>query len=226
MLVSLLFVTHAQQLQKFIVWQPETADPSLPFHDRREDIRQVEPQCYAQPDMLFKAWRLDEMNRQPKTNTVSAEAVFISDRERLIEIACRVVESRAIAEEIVQESWLRWHKQNYKPAEARPIFRRIVANLAIDWYRGRRTENGVVSDIYAMRSYAPSTETAVIARDELTIIVKTLLSMSKRHVKAFRMRTVDGKKYKEIAEELDVSVGFAFRLIEQVMVEIYLALDP
>lgn len=156
----------------------------------------------------------------------TAENIFLNDRERLIKLACMFVDSRAVAEEIVQESWIRWHGQDYRPAEARPIFRRIVTNLATDWYRGKRTEQGVLSDIYAMRSYVPSAEATVIARNELSIIIKTLLGMPNRHVKAFRMRTLEGKKYKEIAEELGVSVGFAFRLIEQVMVEIYLALDP
>ncbi|MEM6483298.1 MAG: sigma-70 family RNA polymerase sigma factor [Pseudomonadota bacterium] len=161
---------------------------------------------------------------QPEPDTV--ETLFIADRERLIQIACRIVESRAIAEEIVQESWIRWHGRNYRPDQAGPIFRRIVANLATDWYRATRSERSVMSDIYAMRGNVPSTESAVIARNELAIIVKTISNMSDSHIKAFRKRTLHGKKYKEIAEDLGVSVGYAFRLIEQVMVEIYLALDP
>lgn len=165
------------------------------------------------------------MNTTDKAPPTCAATVFVNEREVLIELACRIVESRAVAEEIVQESWLRWQGRDYKSSHARPIFRRIVSNLATDWYRSRRAERGLLSDVYAIQSHHPSTEAAVIARNELAIVVKTFLKMSDKHIKAFRMRTLEGSTYAEIAAALGVSVGYAFRLIEQVMVEIYLALD-
>ncbi|MEL6466452.1 MAG: RNA polymerase sigma factor [Pseudomonadota bacterium] len=149
----------------------------------------------------------------------------MNDRERLIDVALRIVESRAVAEEIVQESWIRWHGKDYTPTEAGPIFRRIVSNLARDWRRSRTVEHAALTDICAMHTNAPSTEAAVIARSELRIIVQTLLSMSEKHVRAFRMRTLEGRTYKEVATALDLSISHSHKLIEQVMVEIYFALD-
>ncbi|WP_165390275.1 RNA polymerase sigma factor [Thalassococcus sp. S3] len=154
-----------------------------------------------------------------------AEQTFVSDRERLIDLALRIVDSRAVAEEIVQESWIRWHGKEYAQAEAGPIFRRIVSNLAKDWRRSRTAEQVALSEIYERRNATPSTETAVIARNELSIIVRTLLSMSDRHVRAFRMRMIEGRTYKEIGQALGLSVSHSHKLIEQVMVEIYFALD-
>ena len=155
-----------------------------------------------------------------------AEAVFVSDRELLIKLACRIVESRAVAEEIVQESWLRWYGKDYNALQARPIFRRIVSNLAKDWRRSRTTETQVLSEIEAISSYAPSAERDVIARSELALVIRTLESMSNNHIRAFRMRALDGKTYKEIGRNLGVSVSQAHRLIEQVFVELVLALEP
>ena len=165
------------------------------------------------------------MHNGSRTVSGTAEGVFVSDRERLIELACRIVESRAVAEEIVQESWLRWHARNYGQAEARPIFRRIVSNLAKDWRRSRRAEFGALSEIYAMYSNTQSAEAAVVARSELALVVRTLEKMPRRHVRAFRMRTLDGRTYKQIADRLGLSVSHTHKLIEQVMVEIGLALE-
>lgn len=150
---------------------------------------------------------------------------FVDEREQLIALACCIVESRSVAEELVQESWVRWQSKNYHPDDAIPVFRRIVANLAKDWYRRQRTEKAFVSGINLFSGPVQDAECVVIARSELTVIVKTLLSMSDKHIKAFRKRTVHGMTYTEIARDLGVSVGYAYRLIEQVMVEIYLALD-
>ncbi|MEM8555195.1 MAG: RNA polymerase sigma factor [Pseudomonadota bacterium] len=154
-----------------------------------------------------------------------AEGVFVSDRELLIQLATRIVESRAVAEELVQESWLRWHGKDYREADARPIFRRIVSNLAKDWRRSRTVEANALVDVQALYDTAPSTEAAVIARDELAIVLRTLQKMSRRQIRAFRMRTIDGKTYREIGERLGLSLSHARNLVEQVIFEVTLALD-
>ena len=154
-----------------------------------------------------------------------ALTTYMDDRERLIALACRVVESRAVAEEIVQESWLRWHGRRYSSEKARPIFRSIVFNLAKDWRRSRRAEFGALSELYVMYSNTQSAEAAVTARSELALVVRTLEKMPRRHVRAFRMRTLDGRTYKQIADRLGLSVSHTHKLIEQVMVEIGLALE-
>ena len=64
-----------------------------------------------------------------------ALTTFLRHREKLIAKACRIVESRAIAEEFVQDSWLRWHERQYPPQKSQQILRRIVRNLALDWLR-------------------------------------------------------------------------------------------
>lgn len=72
---------------------------------------------------------------------------FVDDRDRLIAIACRIVDSRAVAEELVQESWLRWDARDYPADKAAPIFRSIVANLARDWRRRQRTESTITGTL-------------------------------------------------------------------------------
>lgn len=150
---------------------------------------------------------------------------FMDDRERLIALASRIVESRAVAEEIVQESWLRWQGRRYEPSDAKPIFRRIVSNLAKDWRRSRTVEFSVLSEVQQLYSSAPCTETAVIARAELLVVIHTLRRLPKRHVHAFRMRTIENKTYREISQQLDLSISHARNLVEHVIIEVILALD-
>ncbi|MEM8554848.1 MAG: sigma-70 family RNA polymerase sigma factor [Pseudomonadota bacterium] len=150
---------------------------------------------------------------------------FERDRRVLLAIACRIVEDQSVAEEIVQESWLRWHGRDYKQSDARPIFRQIVANLARDWRRSRTAEFGALSELYQRRSFTPSTEAVVIARSELAAVVRTLRRLPKRNVRAFRMRVIDGMTYQQIGDRLGVSVSHTHGLVEQVMVEIGLALE-
>ncbi|MEM8686457.1 MAG: sigma-70 family RNA polymerase sigma factor [Pseudomonadota bacterium] len=154
-----------------------------------------------------------------------ALTIFIDDRQQLIRLALRIVESRAIAEEIVQESWIRWHRHDYEPARAKPIFRKIVANLARDWRRNKTTELIVLNELYELRSHAPSAEAAVMARSELILILKVLRSMPKRNVRAFRMRALEGKTYKQISGRLKLSISHSHALVESVLVELTLALE-
>lgn len=149
----------------------------------------------------------------------------MSDRARLIALACKTVDSHAIAEEIVQESWLRWQGRGYSPTEARPLLFRIVANLAKDWRRSRTIEITVLSELHKSQSHAPSSETAVIARNELALVLRALRRLPARDFRAFRMRMLEGRPYKEIAARLGLSVSHTHSVVERVMVEIGLALD-
>lgn len=156
---------------------------------------------------------------------IKAEDVFLSDRERLIQLAFRIVQSRAIAEEIVQESWIRWHGRGYAEVKAQAIFRKIVSNLATDWYRSNQSETNALLDVRSMSATSPTSEQIIIVRNELRLIVKTLLKMSDKHVMAFRLRTIEGLTFRQVADRLGMSLGQTHKLIEQVIVELYLVYD-
>ncbi|MEM8823943.1 MAG: sigma-70 family RNA polymerase sigma factor [Pseudomonadota bacterium] len=150
---------------------------------------------------------------------------FLKDRESLIAMACRVVESRAIAEELVQDTWLRWDKRSYPADKARPIFRRIVANLAIDWTRSRKTERQVLSELLLADSPSVCSERVVIARQDLRRVIDALDQLPRRSVKAFRMRFIDGLTSAEIGRRLGISLSRAHALTEEALVQIALSQD-
>lgn len=151
--------------------------------------------------------------------------VFIQEREKLIALACSVVDNQSVAEELVQESWVRWQGRGYPVGDARAIFRRIVRNLALDFYRRSRTETKAMAQHLLPLDMVPDSERACIARQELACVVKALQRLPKRTVLAFRMRVIDGLSSTEIGQELCLSRSRAHELVRDALVEIMIALD-
>lgn len=149
---------------------------------------------------------------------------YVDERDSLIALAARIVESHAIAEEIVQESWLRWHRHSYSAVDAAPLFKSIVKNLAYDWRRARHREIRSMPDLAVLRGDVPSSERAVIAKDELNRVVEALRRLPPRTVRAFRLRFVDGLTYEQVGKRIGLSLSRSRTLIENAMVEISIAL--
>ncbi len=149
---------------------------------------------------------------------------YVDERHALIALAVRIVDSHAVAEELVQESWLRWSKHDYSADDAAPVFKSIVRNLALDWRRARHREFSSLPDLAALRGEVPCSERAVIAKDELRRVVEALHRLPPRTLRAFRLRFVDGLTYAQIGKRIDLSLSRARTLVENAMVEISIAL--
>lgn len=127
---------------------------------------------------------------------------YLADRERLISLAVRIVHSRAVAEELVQESWLRWDRRSYPADKATPIFRRIVRNLAFDWLRRDNMEKSILDSIDLVYDDPRDAERVVIARQDIIRLIRALEELDPRVVKAFRMHRFEHKTMAEIAADL------------------------
>lgn len=156
--------------------------------------------------------------------TDKAIATFLQDRERLIAIACGIVKNRAVAEELVQESWLRWQEHNYPAHKARSIFGRIVANLARDSYRRRQTETRLIKEIVWEGGFEADSERLCIVRQDLCAVVQALLELPERTVTIFRMHCADGLNCAEIGRRLGLSRSRTHGLLEDAMVHVMLRL--
>lgn len=151
-------------------------------------------------------------------------ASYLRDQELLISVACRIVHERAVAEELVQESWLRWVQKEYDVKQARPIFRRIVSNLALDWLRRRRNETVLLQLNAPSELDFRDAERVVLARDELRRMVRALNKLPPRTVTAFRLSRVEGLTYREIADRLDTVPsrvhGYVVKALATIAVEL------
>ena len=150
---------------------------------------------------------------------------FIAEQDRLIAVAVRIVDNRSVAEELVQESWLRWASKSYQPGQIRPLLLQIIRNLSIDWLRHQQTERNGLAELSTWGEEVPDTERVVIARQQLRCVVRTLRKLPKRTLTAFRLRRLDGLTYKEIAHRLNTSEASAYRLVADALVQVIISMD-
>ena len=102
-------------------------------------------------------------------------AIFIGNRRALVDYATGLVGSRTLAEDLVQEAWLRFDEAASKQFVREPLgyLYRIVRNLAVDRQRRASRESRIFADI-AIEDAAivspdrPATpETEALFRDEI-----------------------------------------------------------
>lgn len=150
---------------------------------------------------------------------------YISERRALISLAQSVVGSTHIAEELVQDSWLRWTSKSYAKEHARPTLMRIVKNLAIDWHRRRRVEFEAIEAQRLMQEDAPDSERMLIGKQRLELVIAALQTLPPRTLMAFRFSRIDNLTLREIGTRLGVSESRACQLVADAMVCIVAALE-
>ena len=144
---------------------------------------------------------------RPDTTTL-----FVEHRRSLIDYATRIVGSRAHAEDVVQEAWLRFDEVSRQRLLDEPLsyLYRIVRNLALD---GRRSQAGVDLQAKSVAEDRPSPEAEAVSRGELRPVQAALLELPERTRIALEMHRFGGATLSDIADFLDISVGLAHALV-------------
>lgn len=146
--------------------------------------------------------------------------LFLSQRAELVRYAQRITGDLLAAEDVVQESWLRFSAAHDRQAidEPRGLLFRIVRNLALD---GRRRQ-GLETRIFAADSGdvaeriaadEPSVQTRAEAADDLERVRVAIARMPERTRRAFVLHRIEGLKLVEIAERLGISKSLAHQLV-------------
>ncbi|MDQ5834172.1 MAG: sigma-70 family RNA polymerase sigma factor, partial [Actinomycetota bacterium] len=128
----------------------------------------------------------------------------------------RMVRDKARAEDLAQDvffSALRHLRATDAEIEFKPWIYEIARNAAIDhWRRASRTEEVSVDEDDRLRPAdrirlvgAPAPESALINKERLIHLQGAFDELGDVQARALVMRELDGKSYREIAEELDVS---------------------
>lgn len=159
--------------------------------------------------------------------------LYLAHRGALIDYAQPIVGCRSRAEDVVQEAYLRFAQVNQGWADqgradravAEPIrhpagyLYRIVRNLALDWARHRILEGEAPApeQLDHLPAAAPTPEQAVVDRDQMRRLMAALDELPARTRQAFEMHRLEGLTFSEIARHLNVSVGFAHRLVKQAL---------
>jgi RNA polymerase sigma-70 factor (ECF subfamily) len=144
-------------------------------------------------------------------------AMFEHVRPRLFGIACRVLGGRAEAEDLVQDTWIRWHRANRRDVRNSNAFlTTATTRLAINAAHSARARYEAPSGASLPEPIDPAADpTLAVERDEeLELAVRTLLeklSPSERAVLV--LRDAFDYPYRQISDVLELSEANARQLL-------------
>lgn len=145
-------------------------------------------------------------------------SVYLTHRVELIDYATAIVGDRSRGEDVVQEAFLRLRSAAADRSIDEPVgyLRRIIRNLAIDWTRRLSKESRRAADITEFVSIPddrPSQEQVLVSREELRLVMGAMADLPERTRIAMEMHRFEGRKLKEIAAHLGISVSLAHSLV-------------
>jgi RNA polymerase sigma-70 factor (ECF subfamily) len=147
----------------------------------------------------------------PAPSNSNDDTTFAALRPRLFSIAYRMLGTRADAEDVVQDAWLRWHASRQADvASSEAWLVTVTTRLAIDRLRTRKAERETYigwwlpEPIVELDERTPETA-AELASDVSVAFLWVLERLSPDERAAFLMRQVFDQDYHEIAAMLGKS---------------------
>jgi RNA polymerase sigma-70 factor (ECF subfamily) len=148
-------------------------------------------------------------------------SLFIEHRGSLIDYATGIMGSRAQAEDVVQEAWVRFQAASRERFFSEPLgyLYRIVRNLALDGRRRSNLESRLLgtpgSEAASLVSAGeePTPEVVAVHREELRLLTAALAELPRRTRIAVEMHRLGGCTLREIAEFLGISQPLAHKLV-------------
>jgi RNA polymerase sigma factor (sigma-70 family) len=142
----------------------------------------------------------------------SLMAVYLRQWSQLRTLLKRNVGSHELADDAMQETWLRLARMEAQPAgvqDRQAYILRLALNVAIDLIRReRRHTSRCVSDEALLQTIAdacPSPEVFTVDRDQLRQLAAALTKLPAKPCAALLMSRCDGLTHAEIARKLNVS---------------------
>ena len=148
-------------------------------------------------------------------------ALFIEHRGALVEYAAGIVGSKAHAEDLVQEAWLRFDEVAKKRLLSEPCAISTASSGTWRWmgaaaWRASRlpcTRDGVDAAAAVSLDQPSTPEAVALYRNQLSLLMEALAELPERNRIAFEMHRFAGCTLREIAEVLDISISHAQVLV-------------
>jgi RNA polymerase sigma-70 factor (ECF subfamily) len=131
--------------------------------------------------------------------------LFEAEESGLLRFARGLVGRQSVAEELVQETFLRLHQVWGEVENPRAWLYRSLRNLALNHLRDRKPETEVSDETHAAEASLPVEQ---LGRDEAVGTVRLLLAeLSAEDRELVLLKYHDNLKYQEISRRLGLSVG-------------------
>lgn len=138
-------------------------------------------------------------------------ALYDASSAKLFGVALRVLNNRASAEDVVQETYIKiWRyadKYNANGLSPMTWMITIARNTAIDRLRRRRDADDVDAMADRLSDLGPTPEQATIARSEASRIAACLDELEPAKATAIRGAYLEGLSYAELSQLLDVPLN-------------------
>jgi len=175
------------------------------------------PMLTASSDAKAVVGRLDDVTAVDDEDV----AAFEAERARLVGLAYRMLGSRADAEDVVQDAWLRWHARGADRANIeRPAawLTTVVSRLALDRLRARQRDRADYVGPWLPEPVILVDDPSVVVerRDSLRIgFVHLLERLNPRERVAFVLADVFDEPHQSISTVLDESVVNCRQLVSR-----------
>lgn len=132
-------------------------------------------------------------------------ALFEAEESALLRYAISLVRRRSVAEELVQEAFLRLHGVWSDIENPRAWAYRTVRNLALNYLRDHRPEAELEAEGVAHEAKLPAEQ---LGRDEAVGTVRGLMAeLPTEDRELIRLKYLEGLRYEEISRRTGLSVG-------------------
>lgn len=139
-----------------------------------------------------------------KTEALTLAALFEAEESGLLRFALGLVRRRPVAEELVQETFMRLHQVWDQVENPRAWLYRSLRNLALNHLRDQRPETEL--DDSTPGHETPAAE--ALGRMEAIGVMRTLLAeMPEEDRKLIRLKYQDDLKYQQISQRTGISIG-------------------
>lgn len=151
--------------------------------------------------------------------------IYISDREKLLRNAFKIVKNVHQAEEIVQDAYFKLadYPQTGLIKNQRSFCYKVVRNLAIDWYRRKTLEENIFTSDEGNQlnqAHERTPERDACNSQKVSIVAKIMGKFPRRTQTAFEMHYFKGMTQRQIASSLGISATLVNFMIKEATTEL------
>jgi RNA polymerase sigma-70 factor (ECF subfamily) len=163
-------------------------------------------------------------------NLFAFEEIVRRYQRRVYAVALRIVRRHDVADDVAQEAFMRAHQALVSFDLERPFgpwICRIAANLAVNHVRSPRAREEALPEGHAETpAVAPSPLEGVLDREASAVLSKALEALPPEQRAVFVLRVYEEQSYKEIAEDLGLSMGTVMSRLSRAREKLREALLP
>lgn len=156
---------------------------------------------------MSNVMKLSDITTNAENGSLAIEDVFAAEESALLKFAYGYVKRREVAEEIVQDAFVKLHEQWESVDKPRPWLYKAVRNLALNSIRKSRRET-LTDDAESESDFTEDGADEQVGRMEAVHMMRVLMGdLGEKDRELVRMKFEEDRSYSDISEKLEMGVG-------------------